>query len=402
MLAPQMSYDEHKNTKRKNIQLFLLIIFSGIFVSLLTIHHFTNKESNVQKSQKKFQTKLVQTGILPWQRKELKHLLTREQVFISNIEKNPSLAVNNLEQTINQMNQYLLKNYGFLDNYYKNKYPNITKQLKDTSNKLIKLKTRIIIETFWNTNKNLLTDFNKKNKELITNFHTNLTTYLKNVKKTNGEFFINYLLSYKNFIKYIKSKDKNAFLEELYKSHFLSESMLRDAIQTFIKQYEDGIYTNQAIFLNQTIKNFTEYLNSINDIIFIPDLSEISKETQISIHQLSIKNLIFIDEETINKLNSIVKKILAAEGIDTILTFTPLSLLADGSTLLYEKKLHTELDKIIDDAVNNQEEYIWTILNYRLNKIAQTFTNKTLQSTIKILSKQYEITNKYSFIGERK
>jgi len=381
-----------------------ILIFIGILIPSLIIFYFSTSKTKNKKIREKLkisQTKLVNTGIIPWQKKELRQLLIKEQIFINSINNNPDLAFSELRSTLNQINQFLLKNQSFLGNYYKNKFPNITKQLENLSRILIETKTELVIKAFRNTIKASLTDFNNQNQKAITNFYTNLSTYFNNVKKLNSEVFINSLFSYKNLIKYIKSKDKETFLENLYTTYFLSESMIEDAIQTFIKEYEDNLYANQVNFLNQITRNFTQYISSMNDIAFIPDLSKLPEDIQISSYQLPTKNLLFIDKEIINRINSVEKRVIATEGIDIILTFTPLSPLADGSTFLYEKKLHDELERTITDAINSQTKYIWTIFSYRLNKLTQDFSNKTLHFTFDTLSKQYKSINIYTLIGEK-
>jgi len=386
---------------RKVLILFILLSLFGVILILV----ISKKEEKLRYLDKSFkiieshEKKAVYPGIISWQKEELKRLLEEENLFLNNKD------CLNLDRRIEQINWYLLKNQCFLDSYYKEKYPNISAELQKLSYELINEKAQVVVENFWNSEKETILEFKEKSNQAVVDFYGNLQRYLEKVKETNSELFVSSLFSYRNLVRYIKADNKKGFLREFYQTHFLSESMLNDAVSVFTKQYEMELYSYQVNFLKRITEDFIQYLKLRDkDIVVVPKLSEISKQIQVRSYQLPTSDFLYIDDETINDINAIVKRVISVEGIDVVLTFTPLSLLADGGTFLYEKRLHSKLDAILSRALKRQLNYIWIGLGYKnsLEKVTSDFVYQTLQNTQNMLLQQYKLINVEFFVEGRK
>ena len=302
-----------------------------------------------------------------------------------------------LDRKIETINEMLTFN-SVLIQLYESKYPTYVEKLRNISNLLIKKKASLVMEEFWKVEEERIKNFEQECLLQVEQVKENLEEYLKKVRALNSEAFKALLFSYRNLYDYVKSDDKLMFLKDNYENYFLSESMLEDALNNFFEQYSWILRENQNNFLQEIVEDFVDYEKSIGDIVFIPDLSSVFEEVSpVFVWQ---KDVLYLGENDLKSLNSIVKKIATIEVADAALTFTPFSPLMDGGTIFYEKKLESETDKILLEIVEKQLYYVWVALglNDSLNNFSEIFVKQTVENSYDSIFNQYISVNANLFL----
>jgi len=327
------------------------------------------------------------------EKKKLFSYIEKLKLQIVELEKSKKPLDSKIE-TINKM----LTFNSVLIQLYESKYPAYVERLRDISNLLIRKKASLVMEGFWKVEEKRIKNFEQECLLQADQVKKNLEEYLKKVRALNNEAFKTLLFSYRNLYDYVKSDDKLMFLRDNYENYFLSESMLEDALNNFFEQYSWILRKNQSNFLQEIVGDFVDYEKSIRDIVFIPDLSSVFEEVSpVFVWQ---EDVLYLGEDDLKSLDSIVKKFAAIEVADAVLTFTPLFPFADGGTILYEKKLESETDRILLEIVEKQLYYIWVVLglNDSLNKFSETFVEQTIKNSYYSIFNQYISVNTNLFL----